>query len=216
MREHQTIRCRVGSFVLQSTSVRSSVRATMTVFIVMQTVVAIVRMSNGFYRCIRGVFECPVGFVGASEACVPLFECPMGFVGASEACVPLFECPMGFVGASEACVPLFECPMGFVGASEVCVPLFECPVGFVGASEVCESSQSLERSACDWTGLLSAACPWLGCTSGTTRTRTMPTCPRWRHCRFDSTNTRSHCRRLIELVWSRQEITLPTTGAELV
>ena len=165
MREHQTARCRVGSFVLQPASVRSSMWATMTVFIVIQTVVATVRMSNGFYRCIRGVFECPMGFVGASEACVPLFECPMGFVG---------------------------------------------------ASEVCESSQSLERSACDRTGLLSAACPWLGCTSGTTRTRTMPTCPRWRHCRFDSTSTRSHCRRLIELVWSRQEITLPMTGAELV
>ena len=148
MREHQTARCRVGSFVLQPASVRSSMWATMTVFIVIQTVVATVRMSNGFYRCIRGVFECPMGFVGASE--------------------------------------------------------------------VCESSQSLERSACDRTGLLSAACPWLGCTSGTTRTRTMPTCPRWRHCRFDSTSTRSHCRRLIELVWRRQEITLPTTWAELV
>ena len=69
--------------------------------------------------------------------------------------MPLFECPMGFIGASEACVPLFECPMGFVGASEACVPLFECPMGFVGASEACESSQRLERSACDRTGLVS-------------------------------------------------------------
>ena len=76
--------------------------------------------------------------------------------------MPLFECPRGFIGASEACVPLFECPMGFVGASEACVPLFECPMGFVGASEACESSQRLERSACDRTGLVSAAGPGWG------------------------------------------------------